>query len=136
MNHINFEAVVWHEPTPDRADVQRDQPVGSDVPGRKFLVEGDAGFHTQTVRIPPDFEAPAHHHDHAELFMVLEGSCLFNSTQMNRYDTMVVEPGESYGFTAGSDGVTFLVTRQAIATFISSEADSTAQAPSTQGSQQ
>lgn len=117
MHHITFDNMVWHDPTPNRADVQRDQEVGTDVPGRKFLVEGQAGFYTQTVRMPPGFDAPPHRHDHAELFMVLEGSCVFNGAQMGQYDTAVVEAGESYGFTAGADGVTFHVTRLAIATF-------------------
>ncbi len=121
MHHITFDTIVWHEPTGSRADCDRSAEVGPDVPGRKFLVDGQAGFYSQTVRLPPGFVAPPHHHDHPELFMVLEGSCQFNGSPMAPYDTAVVESNEDYGFTAGPDGVTFHVTRQAVAAFI--EAD-------------
>ena len=69
---------------------------------------GDGGFHVQVVRIPPNFDAPVHTHDHPEVFMVLEGSCAFNGTEMRRLDTTVVESGAPYGFTSGPDGVMFL----------------------------
>jgi hypothetical protein len=36
---------------------------------------------------------------------------------MRRHDLAVVEAGESYGFTAGPDGVVFATTRQGQATF-------------------
>ena len=42
---------------------------------RRFLAQGDGGFYTQVVRMPPGFDAPVHSHDHSEVFMVLEGSC-------------------------------------------------------------
>lgn len=117
VKHIAFDEIVWHEPTGSRADCDRSAEVSAAVPGRKFLVDGDAGFYTQTVRLPPGFEAPPHRHDHAELFMVLEGGCEFNGLPMQPYDTTVVESNESYGFTAGAHGCTFHITRMAIATF-------------------
>ena len=120
MHNISYNNIVWREPTSSRADVDRNAEVDASVPGRKFLVEGEAGFYTQTVRLPPGFIAPPHHHSHAELFMLLEGSCEFNGTSMGPYDTVVVEPDESYGFTAGPDGVIFHVTRHAVATFTES----------------
>ena len=51
---------------------------GAQGVARKLLAQGDAGFYAQVVRFPPDFEAPVHSHDHAEIFMVLEGSCDFD----------------------------------------------------------
>ncbi|MEQ8840298.1 MAG: cupin domain-containing protein [Acidimicrobiales bacterium] len=118
MHHIRYNDIGWHVPTStrDELDLADEPPV--DEPGRKFLVDGEAGFYMQAVRIPPNFDAPAHHHDRAELFMVVEGACTFNGEPMVPFDVTVVEPGESYGFIAGSEGVTFLVTRHDIATFV------------------
>jgi quercetin dioxygenase-like cupin family protein len=113
-----FADVPWHVPPIDAADLDLDARPADDEPGRKFLARGDGGFHVQAVRIPPGFTAPAHHHDHAEVFMVLEGSCTFAGEPMARFDLTVVEAGQPYGFTAGPDGVTFLVTRTAPAVFV------------------
>ena len=41
--------------------------------------------------MPPGFDAPVHSHDHAEVFMVLEGSCEFDGEPMERFDLTVVE---------------------------------------------
>ena len=117
MKFTEYDAVAWHVPPTDAADLDLDTPPADGEPGRKFLVEGEGGFYVQTVRIPPDFDAPVHHHDHAEVFMVLAGSCTFNRRRLGPLDLAVVEPGEPYGFTAGPDGVQFLVTRQAPARF-------------------
>jgi mannose-6-phosphate isomerase-like protein (cupin superfamily) len=85
--------------------------------GRKFLAQGDGGFSTQLVRIPPGFTAPVHSHDHAEVFVVLEGGCTFGDESMGCFDLTVVEANEPYGFTAGPDGLLFLVVRQAPAAY-------------------
>jgi mannose-6-phosphate isomerase-like protein (cupin superfamily) len=113
----HFDEVAWHVPPTDITETDLDAHPADDEPGRKFLVRGEGGFHVQVVRIPPDFDAPEHFHDHAEVFMVLEGSCTFNGTEMRRFDCTVVEAGEPYGFRSGPDGVQFLVTRQSVATF-------------------
>jgi hypothetical protein len=59
-----------------------------------------------------------HAHDHAEVFMVLDGTCSFNGEPMQRFDLTVVEANEPYGFASGPDGVQFLVVRQDKARFI------------------
>jgi mannose-6-phosphate isomerase-like protein (cupin superfamily) len=112
-----FDEIPWHVPPTDAKDLDLDLRPADDEPGRKFLVRGDGGFHVQVVRIPPDFDAPVHTHSHAEVFMILEGSCTFNGTAMRRFDSTVVDAGEAYGFRSGPDGVMFLVTRGAVATF-------------------
>lgn len=117
MQRIAYDDIHWHVPPEDPADLDLEQVASVGEPGRKFLVDGDAGFYVQTVRLPAGFEAPVHRHSHAEVFMVLEGSCVFEGERMDRFDVTVVEAGESYGFTAGPDGVQFLVTRQGKATF-------------------
>ena len=118
MHHIRYNDIGWHVPTSsrDELDLTDEPPAGE--PGRKFLVDGEAGFYVQAVRIPPNFEAPDHHHDRSELFMVVDGTCTFNGEAMGPLDVTVVEPGESYGFVAGPGGVTFLVTRHDVATFV------------------
>ena len=78
---------------------------------RRFLAQGDGGFYVQVVEIPPGFEAPVHSHDHAEVFVVLEGGCRFGDEPMGPLDMTVVEADEPYGFTAGPDGLRFLVVR-------------------------
>ena len=118
MHHIRYDDIAWHVPTNTRAELDlADEPPDGE-PGRKFLVDGEAGFYVQTVRVPPGFEAPAHHHDHPEVFMVVRGSCTFNDRPMDPLDVTVVEAGEPYRFVAGPDGVQFLVTRHAVATFV------------------
>jgi quercetin dioxygenase-like cupin family protein len=98
----------WRDPMGEAA--------GSGVE-RAYLAQGDAGFYAQLVRMPPDFTAPVHSHDHAEIFTVLEGSCTFDGVAMGRHDVTVVEAGQPYGFVAGGDGITFLVVRTGAAGF-------------------
>ena len=117
MKIQRFEDVPWHEPVSRREDVDYDTQPGQGEPGRKFLIDGDGGFYVQAVRIPADFTAPAHSHSHPEVFMVVAGECTFNGEPMTALDCTVVEAGTDYTFTAGPRGVTFMVTRQAIASY-------------------
>jgi hypothetical protein len=116
-----FDQIRWHVPPTDAAALDLSVEPADDAPGRKFLAQGEGGFYTQVVRIPPGFDAPVHRHDHAEVFMVLEGSCLFNGELMQRFDQTVVDADEPYGFVAGADGVQFLVVRQGAARFLAEE---------------
>jgi quercetin dioxygenase-like cupin family protein len=113
-----FDRIHWHVPPTDPADLDLDTEAPPGGPGRKFLAQGEGGFFTQVVRIPASFDAPVHRHDHAEVFMVLDGDCTFNGEPMGRFDLTVVEADEPYGFKAGADGVQFLVVRQGKAKFI------------------
>jgi mannose-6-phosphate isomerase-like protein (cupin superfamily) len=112
-----FDDVAWHVPVSDRADIDWDREPGDGEAGRKFLVDGEGGFYVQAVRVPPDFTAPLHHHSHPEVFMVVRGSCTFNGEAMGPLDSTVVEAGTDYTFTSGPEGVVFMVTRQAIASY-------------------
>ena len=114
----HFADIHWHVPPTDPADLDLDTEAPVDGPGRKFLAQGEGGFWTQMVRIQPHFEAPVHAHSHAEVFMVTAGSCTFNGTPMQPLDLTVVEANEPYSFTAGAEGVQFLVVRGAKASFI------------------
>ncbi len=116
-----FDDIDWHVPTSDRDAIDWAYVPGPEEVGRKFLVDGEGGFYVQAVRIPPGFMAPSHRHSHAEVFMVVAGECSFNGERMGPLDCTVVEAGTDYSFTAGDDGVTFVVTRQAIATYSEAE---------------
>jgi quercetin dioxygenase-like cupin family protein len=112
-----FDDTEWHAPVSPGTDPDQAAEAGRRGAARKLLVQGDGGFYSQVVRLPPGFEAPEHSHDHAEIFMVLEGSCRFDGEQMNRFDMAVVAADEPYGFVAGPDGLSFLVVRQGAAKF-------------------
>ena len=120
MKIQRFDDIRWHVPVSKREDVDYDTEPPAGDPGRKFLVDGDGGFYVQAVRVPPNFTAPVHSHSHPEVFMVVAGECTFNDEPMRALDCTVVEAGNDYTFTAGPDGVTFMVTRQAIAAYTES----------------
>ena len=112
-----FDDTEWHVPVSPGTDPAEAAEAGRKGAARKFLAQGDGGFYSQVVRLPPGFEAPEHSHDHAEIFMVLEGSCRFDGESMGRFDMAVVAADEPYGFVAGPEGLSFLVVRQGAATF-------------------
>ncbi len=109
-----YEEVEWLVPTSDGSE---QHVAGRDDAARKRLVQGDEGFYTQIVRLPPGFSAPPHSHDHAEVFMVLSGSCVFDGRPMGIRDSTVVAANETYSFVAGDEGLEFLVVRTAPAVF-------------------
>ncbi len=118
----HFDAVQWHVPESPGTDPGQAAEAGRRGARRGFLAQGDSGFYAQVVDIPPDFEAPAHSHSHAELFMVLEGSCVVNGEEMTPFDMAVIPEGNVYGFTTGADGLRFLVIRTGKATFAAADA--------------
>lgn len=116
MSHIHrFEDAEWHVPTAPGTDPEAAAAAGRAGAARRFLAQGEGGFYTQVVRMPPGFDAPVHSHDHSEVFVVLEGSCTFDGEPLTRFDLAVVEADQPYGFTAGPDGLSFLVVRQGAA---------------------
>ena len=112
-----FGDAEWHVPVSPGTDPDEAAEAGRKGVARKLLAQGDGGFYSQVVRLPPGFEAPEHSHDHAEIFMVLEGGCRFDGEPMGRFDMAVVAANQPYGFVAGPDGLSFLVVRQGAATF-------------------
>jgi quercetin dioxygenase-like cupin family protein len=117
----HFEESEWHVPVAAGTDPEAAAEAGRQGAARRFLAQGDGGFYTQVVRMPPGFEAPSHSHSHSEVFMVLEGSCEFDGEQMERFDLTVVEAGRPYRFVAGPEGLSFLVVRQGEASFAAAE---------------
>jgi len=117
-----FDEIDWHAPTAPGTDPESAAESARRGARRGFLAQGDSGFYGQIVDIPPDFEAPPHSHDHAEVFLVLEGSCTFDGEALKPYDMAVVEADQVYGFASGSDGLRFLVIRTGRATFSGAQA--------------
>ena len=112
-----FGEQEWHVPTSDGTDEQESAEAGRKGAKRRFLAQGDSGFFVQIVEIPPNFDAPAHSHDHAEIFMVLEGSVIVDGETLGAYDMTVVPENGVYGFRPGPEGVRFLVVRTGKAKF-------------------
>lgn len=106
-----FDDVEWQAPTSPGTDASVAAAAARVGVGKKLLAQGDAGFYTQMVRFPSGFAAPTHSHDHAEVFVVLDGSCTFEGEPMAQWDLTVMEANQPYAFTAGPDGVQFLVIR-------------------------
>ena len=90
-----FEDAEWHVPVAPGTDPEEAAAAGRAGAARRLLAQGDGGFYTQVVRMPPRFAAPVHSHDHSEVFMVLEGSCDFDGEPMTRFDVVVVEAGDA-----------------------------------------
>jgi quercetin dioxygenase-like cupin family protein len=77
---------------------------------RQGLSDGAGGFFASRVVMPAGLVTDPHHHDHAELMVVLAGSMDFDS------DAAVIDAGQVYGFVVGDEGVEFLLVRTALAT--------------------
>jgi hypothetical protein len=114
----------WHVPIAPGTDPEAAAEAGRKGAARRFLAQGDEGFYAQMVRMPPGFDAPAHSHDHEEVFMVLEGSCTFDGEPMGRFDMTVVAANQPYGFVAGPEGLSFLVVRNGAAAFATTDTGS------------
>ena len=82
---------------------------------RKYLAKGEGGFHSQISWFPAGYTVPSHMHGHDELIMVLEGSLtmLDGGPTLGPLDSMALEAGHEYGFTAGDEGMTFITIRKA-----------------------
>ena len=121
MNRViyRFDAVDWHVPVSAGTDPEEAAAAGRRGAGRTLLAQGAGGFYAQVVRMPPGFEAPRHSHDHEEVFMVLEGSCTFDGQPMGQWDMTVIDANDPYAFTAGPDGLSFLVVRTGKAAYAS-----------------
>jgi len=80
---------------------------------RKFLAQGEGGFHSQISEFPAGYVVPVHSHDHNEMIVILEGGCsmLGDGLSLKAGDSMVLIANFEYGFEAGADGMTFMTIR-------------------------
>ena len=114
---FRFQDSEWRVPVSPGTDADEAAEAGRRGVRRRLLAQGESGFYVQIVEIPPDFDAPAHSHSHAEIFMVLDGACTVNGEELGRYDMAVIPAGADYGFRSGPDGLRFLVVRGGAASF-------------------
>ena len=80
---------------------------------RKYCAQGEQGFFSQVSWFPAGYTVPPHTHSHSELIMVIDGSLtvLGGGPTLGPADSVVIEGGHEYGFTAGDTGVTFTTIR-------------------------
>lgn len=82
---------------------------------RHGLAEGQGGFHASHVKMPAGLVTDPHHHDHAELIVILRGSMRFDdgadAVDLVEHDAAVIDAGQVYGFVVGDEGVEFLLVR-------------------------
>ena len=80
---------------------------------RKKIVRGECGFFMNRSVMPAGFRVPPHHHDHAELIVVLAGGCSFDDglAELGAGDSIVIYANTHYGFTCGGEGMDFLTIR-------------------------
>jgi quercetin dioxygenase-like cupin family protein len=83
---------------------------------RKFLAQGEGGFHSQVSEFPAGYVVPTHSHGHDEMIVILEGGCTMlgdGGPSLEAGDSMVLLANFEYGFEAGADGMTFMTIRTA-----------------------
>lgn len=85
---------------------------------RKYCAQGESGFYSQVSWFPAGYTVPPHTHSHSELIMVIDGSLtvLGDGPTLGPADSVVIEGGHEYGFTAGDAGVTFTTIRTGAST--------------------
>lgn len=115
------------------ADIEWDRPLETSAPGaappeemvreaerlgarRKRLACGEGGFFLNRSVLPAGYVIPAHSHDHAELLVVLAGSCTVEggagpAMELRADDSIVIGANHQYGFRCGDQGMEFLTIR-------------------------
>lgn len=88
---------------------------------RAPVTKGAIGMYSQISELPAGYEIPPHSHSAAELMVVLDGSCqVLDGPELVAGDVTEIPGGTEYGFTAGADGIRFMVVRpEASATALS-----------------
>ena len=103
MALTRYRDVEWFQPgenpDPDDTDLQK-----------AWLHRGS--FFAHAIRLAPGYVIPPHSHDRDELMVVLAGSATLDSgVVIEPPDTLLLVANVEYGFTAGSEGMEFMVVR-------------------------
>jgi quercetin dioxygenase-like cupin family protein len=112
-NFFFVEEIEFPDETKSNVDQSLVEDAQRSGARRKYLARGEGGFYSQLSWFPAGYTVPMHAHDHSEMIMVLEGSLtlLDGGPTLQQRDSMVLEAGHKYGFTAGDEGMTFLTVR-------------------------
>jgi quercetin dioxygenase-like cupin family protein len=114
-----FDDIAWTNPPVTEQLPEHLREVARKIK-RKGLVAGNCGFFASHVTYPAGHVADPHSHSHSELFVMLGGSMELRSgdtrATLGANDAVAIPAGQTYGFTAGPDGVAFLLVRTAQAT--------------------
>lgn len=82
---------------------------------RKRIAQGECGYYSEYITMPPGFVIHPHSHSFDELFIVLSGSAVISTnnvtTELRARDSAALAAGKQYGFTVGPNGIEFLVVR-------------------------
>lgn len=115
---FRLDEVPWPDETKSGAPRELVEEAKRKGAKRKFLARGEGGFHSQYSVFPAGYTVPMHSHDHDEMIVLLDGSCtlLGGGPTLAAHDSMVLQGGYEYGFTAGPGGMTFLTIRTGPAT--------------------
>lgn len=107
------DAIAFPDETKSNVDQSLVEAAQRSGAKRKYLARGEGGFYSQLSWFPAGYTVPVHSHDHGEMIMVLEGSLTLadGGPTLGAFDSMVLEAGYEYGFTAGADGMTFVTVR-------------------------
>jgi quercetin dioxygenase-like cupin family protein len=115
----HFEEIEWTNPAATEQLPDHLREVARQIK-RKGLVAGACGFFASHVTFPPGHVADPHSHSHSELFVLVGGSMELRAgdttATLGLHDAVAIPAGQTYGFTAGADGVAFLLVRAAQAT--------------------
>ena len=103
MALTRYRDVEWFQPgenpDPDDIDLQK-----------AWLHRGS--FFAHAIRLAPGYVIPPHSHDRDELMVVLAGSATLDSgVVVEPPDTLLLAANVEYGFTAGPEGMEFMVVR-------------------------
>jgi quercetin dioxygenase-like cupin family protein len=114
-----FDDIEWTNPAVTEQLPEHLREVARKIK-RKGLVAGECGFFASHVTYPAGHVADPHSHSHSELFVMLVGSMELRSgdtrATLGANDAVAIPAGQTYGFTAGPEGVAFLLVRTARAT--------------------
>jgi quercetin dioxygenase-like cupin family protein len=75
--------------------------------GRKFMAQGEGGFHSTYSVMPPGYAMAAHRHDYDEVMVVVGGGAVFadGERRVRRGDSVVVPAGVVHSFVCGPEGM-------------------------------
>ena len=105
--------LAWENPKDAPPELQELAKLAEGTGARRAPIPCDAiDLYSQISELPAGYEIPPHTHGAHELMVVLAGSCtILDGPELVAGDMAEVPGGTEYGFTAGPDGIRFLVVR-------------------------